>query len=236
MEATCPPWHLLLDHPLPVRLTGTKYACGGGSCGACTVMVSKHDLMSKEIRYPAQKPRGQRRALFLCQACILISQLKKISKDLPVSWFSLSLDLRHLWKSDKSYKPSSQTMQKLIACGTQLQGSSWIFQGPSIHPRLRNSNLGLLSFYRWGNWGSKICSDLFKVIQLVSHRKRTWRAFSGSFYGSFYGWAGPILQSWVLGHVSILKLRARFQDFGCTQIHWPKKSRNCLRTQAIQHC
>ncbi|NP_001295923.1 uncharacterized protein LOC100929481 [Sarcophilus harrisii] len=36
-----------------LRLTGTKYACGGGGCGACTVMVSKYDPISKKIRHCA---------------------------------------------------------------------------------------------------------------------------------------------------------------------------------------
>lgn len=84
--------NLFLDHPFPVRLTGTKYACGRGGCGACTVMVSKHDPVSRKIRYPAQRPEE---ALLLCQPCILTSQ-PKISKDLPVLQFSLSIDLRPL--------------------------------------------------------------------------------------------------------------------------------------------
>uniref|UniRef100_W5MWS9 aldehyde oxidase n=1 Tax=Lepisosteus oculatus TaxID=7918 RepID=W5MWS9_LEPOC len=33
-----------------LRLTGTKYACGGGGCGACTVMVSKYQPQTKSIR------------------------------------------------------------------------------------------------------------------------------------------------------------------------------------------
>ncbi|XP_051841866.1 aldehyde oxidase 3-like isoform X2 [Antechinus flavipes] len=34
-----------------LRLTGTKYSCGGGSCGACTVMISRYDSSSKKIRH-----------------------------------------------------------------------------------------------------------------------------------------------------------------------------------------
>lgn len=37
---------------LPVCLTGTKYSCGGGGCGACTVMVSRYNPKTKKIQYP----------------------------------------------------------------------------------------------------------------------------------------------------------------------------------------
>ncbi|XP_040828095.1 aldehyde oxidase 4 [Ochotona curzoniae] len=34
-----------------LRLTGTKYACGGGGCGACTVMVSRYNTKTKKIHH-----------------------------------------------------------------------------------------------------------------------------------------------------------------------------------------
>ncbi|XP_073502611.1 aldehyde oxidase 1-like isoform X2 [Phyllobates terribilis] len=55
VEKNADPEMLLLPYlRKTLRLTGTKYGCGGGGCGACTVMVSTiHPMTGKILHYPA---------------------------------------------------------------------------------------------------------------------------------------------------------------------------------------
>ncbi|XP_040213129.1 aldehyde oxidase 1-like [Rana temporaria] len=55
VEKNADPEVLLLPYlRKKLRLTGTKYGCGGGGCGACTIMVSTiHPISKKILHYPA---------------------------------------------------------------------------------------------------------------------------------------------------------------------------------------
>ncbi|XP_014401049.1 PREDICTED: aldehyde oxidase 4-like [Myotis brandtii] len=46
-----PEMNLLFYLRKVLRLTGTKYGCGSGGCGSCTVMVSRYDPKTKKIRH-----------------------------------------------------------------------------------------------------------------------------------------------------------------------------------------
>ncbi|PKK19615.1 aldehyde oxidase 1 [Columba livia] len=52
IEKNADPEEMLLSYLRKrLRLTGTKYGCGGGGCGACTVMISTYEPASKKIRH-----------------------------------------------------------------------------------------------------------------------------------------------------------------------------------------
>ncbi|XP_017927344.2 aldehyde oxidase isoform X1 [Manacus vitellinus] len=52
IEKNADPEEMLLSYLRKrLRLTGTKYGCGGGGCGACTVMISTYEPTSKKIRH-----------------------------------------------------------------------------------------------------------------------------------------------------------------------------------------
>ncbi|XP_035427453.1 aldehyde oxidase isoform X1 [Cygnus atratus] len=52
IEKNADPEQMLLSYLRKrLRLTGTKYGCGGGGCGACTVMISTYEPASKKIRH-----------------------------------------------------------------------------------------------------------------------------------------------------------------------------------------
>ncbi|XP_021256520.1 aldehyde oxidase 3-like [Numida meleagris] len=52
IERQADPGELLLYYlRKKLRLSGTKYGCGVGGCGACTVMLSTYDPVAKKIRH-----------------------------------------------------------------------------------------------------------------------------------------------------------------------------------------
>nr|XP_025960944.1 aldehyde oxidase isoform X4 [Dromaius novaehollandiae] len=52
IEKNADPEQMLLSYLRKrLRLTGTKYGCGGGGCGACTVMISTYESTSKKIQH-----------------------------------------------------------------------------------------------------------------------------------------------------------------------------------------
>ncbi|NXU77916.1 AOXA oxidase, partial [Oreotrochilus melanogaster] len=52
VEKNADPEQMLLSYLRKrLQLTGTKYGCGGGGCGACTVMLSVYEPASKKIRH-----------------------------------------------------------------------------------------------------------------------------------------------------------------------------------------
>uniref|UniRef100_A0A3Q1HX01 Aldehyde oxidase 5 n=1 Tax=Acanthochromis polyacanthus TaxID=80966 RepID=A0A3Q1HX01_9TELE len=51
VEKNADPEQMLLSFLRRRGLTGTKYGCGGGGCGSCTVMVSRYDRNHERVHY-----------------------------------------------------------------------------------------------------------------------------------------------------------------------------------------